>query len=69
MQAYLTPFTSLAMYKTELYCMIAMVELIASPRLRRLNLAAMPKILRTHVTSRLHVGHQSVIKMESVSLF
>eukprot|EP00092_Neocalanus_flemingeri_P004778 GFUD01005144.1.p1 GENE.GFUD01005144.1~~GFUD01005144.1.p1 ORF type:complete len:601 (+),score=111.45 GFUD01005144.1:373-2175(+) len=45
--------THIPVYKTELYCMVTMVDLIVTPRLRRLDMPNIPKILRTHVTARL----------------
>ena len=43
-------------YKTELFCMTTMIDLIVHPRVRVLDMNKLPKILRTHVTSRLHVS-------------
>ena len=43
-------------YKTELFCMTTMIDLIVHPRIRVLDMNKLPKILRTHVTSRLHVS-------------
>ena len=43
-------------YKTELFCMTTMIDLIVTPRLRNLDMNKLPKILRTHITSRLHVS-------------
>jgi len=45
--------THIPVYKTELYCMVTMVDLIVTPRLKRLDMPNIPKILRTHVTARL----------------
>jgi len=45
--------THIPLYKTELYCMVTMVDLIVTPRLRRLEMPNIPKILRTHLTARL----------------
>jgi len=45
--------THIPLYKTELYCMVTMVDLIVTPRLRRLDMPSIPKILRTHITARL----------------
>lgn len=46
--------TKIPVYKTELFCMTTMIDLIVTPRLRNLDMNKLPKILRTHVTSRLH---------------
>lgn len=48
--------THIPLYKTELYCMVTMVDLIVTPRLRRLDMPSIPKILRTHITARLQVS-------------
>jgi len=45
--------TAIPLYKTELYCMVTMVDLIVTPRLRKLDMPNIPKILRTHLTARL----------------
>lgn len=45
--------THIPIYKTELYCMVTMVDLIVTPRLKRLDMPNIPKILRTHLTARL----------------
>ena len=50
-------------YKTELFCMTTMIDLIVTPRLRNLDMNKLPKILRTHITSRLHV---SLKKMQRI---
>lgn len=52
-QAQYTINTRIPLYKTELYCMVTMVDLIVTPRLRRLDMEKLPRILRTHITSRL----------------
>jgi len=49
-----TMATSIGLYKTQLYCMVTMVDLIITPRLKRLDMPSIPKILRTHITARLH---------------
>ena len=54
-QSQYTVNTRIPVYKTELYCMITMVDLIVTPRLRRLDMEKLPRILRTHITSRLQV--------------
>ena len=36
--------------------MTTMIDLIVTPRLRNLDMNKLPKILRTHITSRLHVS-------------
>lgn len=46
--------TGIGLYKTQLFCMVTMVDLVVTPRLRRLDMPAIPKILRTHLTTRLH---------------
>ena len=48
--------TAIPLYKTELYCMVTMVDLIVTPRLRKLDMPNIPKILRTHLTARLQVS-------------
>ena len=55
-QAQYTINTKIPVYKTELYCMVTMVDLIVSPRLRKLDMDKLPRILRTHITSKLHVS-------------
>ncbi|XP_023344715.1 uncharacterized protein LOC111713950 isoform X2 [Eurytemora carolleeae] len=45
--------TEIGRYKTELYCIVTMVDLIVSPQIRRLELPNIPKVLRTHLISRL----------------
>ena len=52
---FVTTVTRIPLYKTELYCMVTMVDLIVTPRLRRLDMEKLPRILRTHITSRLQV--------------
>ena len=49
------------MYKTELFCMTTMIDLIVHPRVRHLDMDKLPKILRTHITSRLHVSLQQLL--------
>ena len=55
-QAQYTINTKIPVYKTELYCMVTMIDLIVSPRLRKLDMDKLPRILRTHITSKLHVS-------------
>ena len=45
--------TKIPIYKTELFCMISLIELIVVPRIRRLDMDKLPRILRTHITSKL----------------
>jgi len=45
--------TNIGQYKTELFCIVTMVDLIASHRIRYLNMPILPKILRTHLTFKL----------------
>lgn len=52
-QSQYTINTRIPVYKTELYCMVTMVDLIVTPRLRRLDMEKLPRILRTHITARL----------------
>ena len=54
-QSQYTIHTRIPVYKTELYCMVTMVDLIVTPRLRRLDMEKLPRILRTHITARLQV--------------
>ena len=54
-QSQYTVNTKIPVYKTELYCMVTMVDLIVTPRLRRLDMEKLPRILRTHITARLQV--------------
>ena len=60
-QSQYTFSTHIPLYKTELYCMVTMVDLIVTPRLRRLDMPNIPKILRTHVTARLQVYIMKII--------
>jgi len=57
--------THIPLYKTELYCMVTMVDLIVTPRIRRLEMPNIPKILRTHLTARL----QACIMKETLICF
>jgi len=52
-QGQYTVNTRIPVYKTELYCMVSMVDLIVTPRLRRLDMDKLPRILRTHITNKL----------------
>jgi len=52
-QSQYTLHTHIPVYKTELFCMVTMVDLIVNQRLRRLDMPNIPKILRTHITARL----------------
>ena len=55
-------------YKTELFCMTTMIDLIVHPRIRVLDMNKLPKILRTHVTSRLHVSFLDPLSERFVSI-
>ena len=59
-QSQYTMNTKIPIYKTELFCMVTMVDLIVTPRLRRLDMDKLPRILRTHVTARLQVTKPNI---------
>jgi len=45
--------TDIPRYKTELFCIVTMIDLVVSNHIRELDMPQIPKILRTHITSRL----------------
>ncbi len=64
-QSQYTIHTRIPVYKTELYCMVTMVDLIVTPRLRRLDMEKLPRILRTHITARLQVIELNTLLSDS----
>ena len=54
-QSQYTINTKIPIYKTEMYCMTSMIDIIVHPRIRRLDMEQLPRILRTQVTAKLQV--------------
>jgi len=52
-QSQYTINTKIPIYKTEMYCMTSMIDIIVHPRIRRLDMEQLPRILRTQVTAKL----------------
>ena len=53
--------TVIAVFKTELFCIVSVSQVIVSPRLRHLDMPALPKMIRTHVTTKLQVRKHHIM--------